>query len=536
MEPAKFIRTNIGVTVAAALLAACSPGNDGVADPDASLANGNQPETAPTSTSACDSLIELQSSELQLSELATQNEADPAPHCKLSGVIDSAISFELLLPDSWNGKFFMGGGGGFVGSVQNQAQGGMSGGLTPLERGYATVGTDTGHTASGIDASWALNNQEAKENFAHRAVHRTTVVSKQIISEYYEGDLEYSYFLGCSRGGGQAMIAAQRYPQDFDGIVAAAPALDWAGIPAGFIRNQQFVYPDPNDLETPVITQANRELLAAALLESCDAIDGVIDGILNDPRNCGFDPADLRRCDGDPAAGCVTGEQLTAIEAIYAGPNIDGEQLHPGFPFGGETDSGGWDEWITRAENSTLPTGIPNLHFGFGMGLAKNFIFSDPDWSYAGYEYQNWYEDSAETAALLNSTDPDLAVFRDRGGKLILWHGWSDSALTTFDTIEYYDAVEERDPALRDFFRMFLMPGVGHCFGGPGPDTVDWITAIEQWVENDQSPEQLLASKYDDDGNLLMERPLCTYPQIAHYDDTGDPDIAKSFACALPDD
>jgi len=256
MKTTHFSLTNFGILMAGIMLSACAPGDDTAANSDASVTNDSQPETVQMTVSGCDRLIDLQNNGQELADLASQHELLPAPHCKLSGVIDSAIGFELLLPDKWNGKFVMGGGGGFVGSVENQAAR-LNDGLSPLARGYATAGTDTGHIASGIDASWALNNQQAKENFAHRAVHRTTEVSKQIISEYYQGGIEYSYFLGCSRGGGQAMISAQRYPEDFDGIIAAAPALDWTGIAAGFIRNQQFVFPDPGDVETPVISEAN---------------------------------------------------------------------------------------------------------------------------------------------------------------------------------------------------------------------------------------------------------------------------------------
>ena len=507
----------------------------------------SQSQTASLSTSACERLLELQFADVAITEAVALPHIErqtyeptprvvriPVPYCSVTGTIDSAINFELLLPDAWNGKFLMGGGGGFVGAVDNQAQGGMSAGLTPLERGYATVGTDTGHTGTPIDASWALNDQEAKDNFAERAVHRTVEVSKLIITEYYEGNIDHSYFLGCSRGGGQAMISAQRYPQDFDGIISGAPALDWTGIAAGFIRNQQFVFPDPDHVESPVITQANRDLLAESLRDTCDAIDGVADNIINDPRTCTFDPAELPSCQSGPADACVTGTQLAAIKAIYEGPNVAGDQLHPGFPLGGETDPWGWDYWITQAQSSQLPPGIPNLQYAYGTEILRYFIFNDPDWSYAGYSFQDWREKSAETAALLNATDPDLSEFRDAGGKLILWHGWSDAGLTALGSIEYYDSVERQDPALRDYFRMFLMPGVGHCEGGPGPDFVDWISALERWVEDGTPPERPVASKIDDQGNDLMERPLCPYPQSARYDGRGDPNVHESYTCVAP--
>ena len=251
---------------------------------------------------------------------------EPA-HCKVTGVIDTEINFELLLPlpEDWNGKFMMGGGGGFVGSVQNSAQGGYSRGGSALARGYATSGTDTGHSASGIEAGWALDNPEREENFGHRAVHVTADTSKAIARDYYADDIRFSYFVGCSRGGGQAMIAAQRYPGDFDGIVSGAPALDWPGIGAGFLFTQQAIYPDAEDLSTPVITPELRALLAEKQIAACDGLDGVQDGVLDDPRACPFSPDQLPRCPVDgAAAGCVTSEQLAALAAIYGGPVIDG--------------------------------------------------------------------------------------------------------------------------------------------------------------------------------------------------------------------
>ena len=456
-------------------------------------------------------------------------------HCKVTGTIDDEIKFELLLPEAWNGKFLMGGGGGFVGSVQNEVQSDFAtAGGTALDRGYATVGTDTGHEGSAIDASWALDAPEREENFAHRAVHRTAEIAKAIIGDYYAGEIGYSYFFGCSRGGGQALISAQRYPADFDGVIAGAPAMDWSGLATANVYAQQAIFPDADDLSTPVITAENRALLGRALLASCDGIDGLGDGIIDDPRNCPFDPADLLRCAaGAPGPDCLTEAQLTAVQAVYGGPEVDGEQLHPGFPFGGENDEGGWDRWLTARPGST--DAVPNLGYAFGTQIYKYLVYDDPDWDYSTYDFSNWHEDTAAAATLLNSTDPDLSAFRDAGGKLLLWHGWSDVALTAFESIEYYEKVENADPSLRDYFRLFMMPGVLHCAGGPGPDRIDWIAALEAWVERGESPEQLLAAKRDADGNTMLTRPLCSYPRVARWDGQGDPNDASSFSCVAPE-
>ena len=451
--------------------------------------------------------------------------AGPA-HCRVQGVIDTEINFELLLPDVWNGRFVMGGGGGYVGTVQNASLD-YGDGPGALARGYATVGTDTGHSGSGVEAAWALGGRERQINFGYRAVHLTAEAARSLVRHYYGRDEEYSYFVGCSRGGGQGMMESQRYPDDFDGIVAGAPAYDWTAFAAGFVQTQQNIFPDPFELDTPVITSANRSLLHDAILEACDDSDGVSDGVLNDPRSCGFTPDALLRCENEIAGTeCLTTRQLDAINAVYAGPASRGESIFPGFPFGGENDKGGWDRWIVGAER-----GMPSLHFGFGTELFKYFVFDDPDWNYAGYDFSTWAEDVADAAAILDATDTDLRSFRDAGGKLILWTGWSDSAITALGTIGYYEDVEEGDPAVREYSRLFMLPGVLHCGGGPGPDRVDWLTAIEDWVERGRPPARLIATKRDSAEESMLTRPVCPYPQAARYDGTGPTEDASSFRC-----
>jgi hypothetical protein len=540
-----FRGTGVAV-LATCLLAACSSDN---AEPTAGAPASSSARqlTAAEAASACAELADFDRDEVMISaavpqpfsEQQGQGPGQPplrveVSNCKVSGTIDGSIKFELLLPDTWNGKFMMGGGGGFVGSVQNQAQEGMSGGATPLERGYATAGTDTGHTGEAIDASWALGNAEAKENFAHRAVHRTAEVSKALIDEYYGGEPERSYFFGCSRGGGQAMISAQRYPDDFDGIIAGAPVFDWPGTTAGFLRNQMAVFPDPNDLSTPVITADNRKLVADALTKACDGLDGVEDGVFRDPRRCEFDPTSLPLCTAEPAADCLTEPQLAAIQTVYRGPIAGGSQLHPGFPLGGEADPQGWNLWITQMDPPVLPPGVPNLHYAFGTQFAKYFVFDDPSWTYANFDLADWRQRTAAVGQLLNATNPDLSKFRDGGGKLILWHGWSDSALTALTSIEYYEAVQRTDDTLRGYFKMYLMPGVAHCGGGPGADRVDWIAALERWVEDEIAPEDIVATKTDAQGVQTLERKLCPFPLVALLGETGDKNALASYTCAVP--
>jgi feruloyl esterase len=447
-------------------------------------------------------------------------------HCKVAGVIGKEIRFALLLPDEWNRRLFMGGGGGFVGQVQNQA-------AESVNSGFATVGTDTGHQGTGLQAGWALLDMERQLNFGHLAVHRTAEVAKAIVRAYYDSELTRSYFFGCSRGGGQALMEAQRYPGDFDGIVAAAPALDWPGIAAAFVKNSQAVFPDSHVLDKSVITPDNLKLLEARVLAACDGNDGVKDGVMEDPRDCRFRLADIPACpDARPGPECLTKAQRAAIERIYAPTASSDGPIYYGQPFGGEGEAGGWQAWITGVDYKLLAdAGTPSLQWAFGTEFFKYFVFGDPSWDYTRYELSTWKRDTRQVATFMNATNPDLAAFKSGGRKLILWHGWSDPALSALATIGYYRQVEERDPALRDYFRMFLLPGVLHCGGGPGPDTVDWFTPITDWVERGQAPDRLTAAKLDKDGKVARAHPLCPYPQRASYTGKGNPDLADSYAC-----
>ena len=462
-------------------------------------------------------------------------DADTPAHCRVAGVIETEIGFELLLPDDWNGRLVVGGGGGFVGSVQNQALEPVYAavGGSPLARGYATVGTDTGHVGSVITAAWALNNPERRQNFGHRAVHLTSDAAKSVISHYYDEAPQYSYFVGCSRGGGQGMMESQRYPNDFDGIVAGAPAYDWTALTAGMVQTQQAMYPD-GDLSRPVVSPALVALLTRSIDAACDLNDGIDDGVLHDPQSCDFTLDELPRCIGDdPGPDCVTAEQLRALTVIYRGPRNNGASLFAGFPFGGENDAGGWDTWITGSETSRNGP-VPSLHFAFGTQFYKYFVFNDPEWDYTTYDFSTWAQDTAAVSKVVDATDTDLRRFDATGGKMIFWTGWSDPAITALGTIDYYDAIAATGSDVSDFARLFLLPGVLHCGGGSGPDAVDWVEAIRAWVEDGQAPERLSAHKLGDDQEVETTRPVCAYPQVAVYDGQGDLNTEDSFACQSP--
>lgn len=470
-------------------------------------------------------------------------ESAPVPHCKVAGVIGTETHFELLLPDDWNGKFVMGGGGGFVGSVINTAFA-----YLPLQKGYATVGTDTGHQGHPIDASWAHNNLERIVSFGHQAVHRTAVTAKALIADYYDSQTSRSYFTGCSRGGGQALMEAQRYPEDFDGIVAGAPAFSWT-VELG-ARNtliNQAMFPDANDLSVAVITPEAQELIGNAVMAKCDVLDGLEDNIINDPTVCDFDVASLS-CGDRQSKECLTNEQVRAAENVYGDVVVNGKRLFPGYPVGAEAYPGGWARWLTGgvslgdvgefqegvAADSPFPEPeTPNAHWAFGNGVMKYLVFNDPDWDYTTYDFEDFEEVTAAAAQTLNATSSDLDAFRARGGKLLLHNGWGDMALTAYGTIEYYESVIERAPDARDDVRLFLMPGVEHCFGGPGPSYVDVLDAIDNWVETGSAPDVLpavwLSEQFQPEGG----RPVCAYPDVVTYDGQGDPRAPESFSCQL---
>jgi len=477
-----------------------------------------KPSTAPCIP--CEKLKHLDLPDVVVSEATVLEE--PVLHCKISGTIGKEIKFELLLPKDWNARFAMGGGGGFVGSIQNMA-------ASSLSEGYATAGTDTGHEGNGIKADWALNNMERQLNFGHLAVHRTAVVSKAIIDRYYCSAPEYSYFVGCSRGGGQAMMEAQRYPDDFDGIVAGAPAFNWPELAAEFVQNAKAIYPDPNNLDNPVITLANLTLLQSKILDQCDVIDGVKDQILNDPRDCKFDFEALPVCPGDVAGDdCFTSAQLEAIKTVYAGVYDENQEIYPGFPFGCENETGAWVPWIVGGDQKIEGIDFPTLQFGFGTEAFKYLIFQNPDWDYSTYDFSNFSSTTKYASSYLNATSTDYSGLKKHGGKMILFHGWNDPALSALATIEHYEAAKEADEELADYVRLFLLPGVLHCGGGCGPAEANWLELVSNWVENGQAPDKIIVSQ-SKGKKTIITRPVFPYPKKAIYSGKGNPNKESSF-------
>ena len=483
---------------------------------------------------SCKALEQLRLPDVKLTEIvdvpdsAEHGDEVRAPHCRVSGVIGKEILFVTMLPNSWNQRLLMGGNGGFAGSIN-------TGVARNATTGYVTVSTNTGHVnPKDGNASWALNQPERQINYAFLAVHRTVEVAKVLTKAFYGSEPRYSYFNGCSNGGRQGLMEVQRYPEDFDGVIAGAPAIPFSSIFSSFDKNVRAAYPTRAYFDKPVVTQASLDFLSATVLEACDALDGVKDGVLDDPRDCKFRLASLRACPGDKAAAnCLTTRQRAAIATIYAPLEDDrGRTVYPGQPVGGENLDGGWSAWIVGKDTAS-DNHYPSAQPYFLVEGARYLLFGDTTWDYTTYRGA-LYKEARRMAPLFDADDPNIAAFGARKGKLILWHGWADPALNPLETIDYYERVLAADPKAREYVRLFMLPGVLHCAGGNGPASVAWLRAMVEWVEQGKAPEQLVASKRDSTGKLERSRPLCAYPKRAVYSGSGSTDDANNFACREP--
>ncbi len=487
----------------------------------------------PAAAATCDSLASLAIPHTTVTAAALvpagaftppggQQIANVPAFCRVAGsskpTADSDIQFEVWMPASgWNGKFQGIGNGGFAGSI---SYGQLA---AALRKGYATASTDTGHRAGTVDAGWALGHPEKVVDFGHRAIHETAVAAKAAITAFYGGAPKRSYFNSCSNGGRQALMEAQRYPGDYDGIIAGAPANYWTHLVANCVWVANAMS-DPGAHIPP----AKLPAIEAAALGSCDARDGVKDGVIDTPDKCGFRPASLL-CNGAESDACLTQPQVAGLEKILGGIRGAKGQIYPGYVPGGMPGRGGWAEWITGAAPAK------SLAFMFGNEFFTNMVYEEKAWDYRTFDPERDTKKADDKLArILNATDPDLSKFRARGGKLILYHGWSDAAITPLNAIDYYRSI--KDPA--GFVRLYMVPGMGHCGGGPGPDNFgqgspgasgdplhDINAALERWVEGSVAPAEMIAKKDQ------RTRPLCPYPQVAAYKGTGSTDDAANFAC-----
>ena len=492
---------------------------------------------------ACDNgLTALKLADTHIVSASTMAAAAPLPEfCQVQGYVvtrglqgepDNKVNFEVDLPTAgWNGKLYFAGGSGFIGGRSNK---------TPMSKGYATAYTDTGHeAASAVDATWALNSMTKKADFFDRGIHAGTVAAKAVTQAFYEKRLEKSYFVGCSTGGKQAFIEAQRYPEDFDGIVAGAPAVDYTGLMIEFNWNERVLLRSPD----AYIPASKLPMIAKAVLAQCDAQDGLADGLISEPRKCNFDPATIQ-CRGGNAADCLTATQVDTLKKLYAGP---GKKIFPGMPIGHE-DSPNYAAYIfgnvepsMRDNLLTFPgdyikdASAAPYEFAFQREFFRYLAFQPGD---ANYDWRsfNLDKDLAKVAVLgklHNAVDPDLSRFKKHGGKIIIYNGWADPVVPPIRIIDYYENVERAMGNTQSFARLFLAPGMNHCGGGPGPNSIDTLGALEKWVEHGEAPDQIVAS-HSADRVVDRTRPLCPYPQVAKYKGSASIDDAANFICTPP--
>jgi tannase/feruloyl esterase len=458
----------------------------------------------------------------------SQNALTVPAFCRVEGTArptsDSDIKFEVWIPpvESWNGKLEGVGNGGYSGAIGYAAM------AQALRRGYAAASTDTGH--AGDDMKFGQGHPEKIVDWAWRSIHVTAETAKIIVRDHAGRLPEHAYFNGCSSGGHQALTEAQRFPDDYDGIVAGDPANNRIRQTFAFLWSWIATHKDG----APIVPPAKLSLVTKAVVEACDGLDGIKDGVVDDPRRCHFDPARLLckngATAGDEAASCLTQAQVDAVRKMYEGVKSPrtGEQIFTGWPRGSE----GFGEspiqsWRTYVMDPAEPMRV---------GFFRYFLFHDPNWDWRTIDWDRDLAYAEQKLPWMAAVDKDLTAFKRHGGKLLMYTGWSDPVVPPQDTVAYYDGVAKTMGGVektKEFFRFFLAPGMGHCGGGPGPNQFDALAALEQWVEKGIAPDKIVASHVTN-GKVDRTRPLCPYPQVAHWKGTGSTDEAASFACAEP--
>ena len=431
---------------------------------------------------------------------------------------DSDIKFEVWIPpaEAWNGKFQGVGNGGYSGAIGYTAM------ADALRRGYAVASTDTGH--AGDDMKFGQGHPEKVIDWAYRSLHVMTEASKLIVRDAQGRFADRAYFVGCSSGGHQALTEAQRYPDDYDGIIAGDPANNRIRQTFAFLHS--WVATHDKDGKA-IIPQTKLPILTKAVVDACDGIDGLKDGLIDDPRKCQFDPVKLACKAGVDDPACLTPPQVEAARKTYEGVKNPrtGEQIFTGWPRGsegfGEAPGQSWRAYIMDPPEPMR------------VGFFKYFLFHDPNWDFRTIDWERDLAYAEQKLPFMAAVDRDMSAFKKRGGKLLMYTGWSDPVVPPQDTVAYYDAVVKTMGGLektREFFRFFLAPGMGHCGGGPGPNQFDHLTALEQWVEKGAAPDKLVAT-HSTNGKVDRTRPLCLYPQVARWKGTGSSDEAANFAC-----
>lgn len=490
--------------------------------------SASEPSGPPSTQEAC---VRLQGKTIATAAVLSTTDVAAtggAPsHCQLTARIAPKLNFVLRLPPAWNGKLYYVGGGGYNGAVPPLEQSTLA-----LVKGFATVASDSGHQASGVDASWALNDAEAAQLFGSLSVPTVMSAAVEMIRTAYGSAPSRSYFEGCSNGGREALMNAQRYPQLFDGIIARAPAYNWTGMMGAYHRNAKAAAAPGGALNTAKVA-----LLAKAVRDVCDAADGLADGVVSNPAICNFDPSALR-CPGGSDLGntCLSDAQLATVSSVAAPATFNGTSAvyrNAGWRLSGnEDDAGSWGPWL-------MGDGDPkaSLQYLFQDTTVKAYLARNLGADSLLYDYASNPVALGNLAALNDATSTDLGTFRGRGGKLILWHGGSDPAISYKGSVEYYQGLitsQGGQAAVDGFARFYVAPGVNHCNGGQGPDQADLLAALDAWVDKSAPPGNLFISKVFAD-TVLLSRPLCRYPQYPRYvgpaNDIEAAKRAENFVC-----
>ncbi|HEY2660210.1 MAG TPA: tannase/feruloyl esterase family alpha/beta hydrolase [Caulobacteraceae bacterium] len=437
---------------------------------------------------------------------------------------DSDIRIEVAIPEAggWNGRYLQVGNGGFAGTIPEASI------RVGLAQGFAVAGTDDGHQSMiGTDAGWAQGHPEKVTDFGYRALKETTEAAKAVIAAHASRGPVHSYFAGCSDGGREALMEVQRYPEDFDGVLAGDPANHWTHLMAAAAWNVQALTATP----ASYIPAAKLKAIQAAAVKACG--DG--DGVIENPLQCHFDPAVLR-CSSAESDQCLTDAQITALRKIYAGARDPktGKRILAGFDPGGEGERAGWGVWTVGSAPGAAGHAA---QYEFARNFYQYVVFADPNYDIRKLDFSALGPIDARLAPIFSAESADLSAFKARGGKLIQYHGWADPAIPPRDSIEYYGRVQARMGDTTGFYRLFMAPGMLHCGGGPGPNmvTMPALQSLVAWVETGAAPDRLVVAKHvgdDPGGPVARTRPLCPYPLVAIWDEKGDRNRADSYRCA----
>jgi feruloyl esterase len=470
------------------------------------------------------------------------------PFCRVRGVsrpvAGSEIGFDVWLPapEAWSHRLHMIGNGAYVSNISYKQM------IARLDDGDVAVATDTGHQGSSLKFGW--HHPERIADFGYRAVHESVVAAKAITAAYYSSPARWSYFSGCSTGGYQGLSEAQRYPDDFNGIIAGAPGNNRTSLTLAFLWNYLANH-RPGDDQHPILAANDLLLINRAVIAQCDDLDRVHDGVVSDPRRCNFRLASLL-CKAGASGGCLTKEQIDAAAKIYTGPRDarTGKAIYPGYPFGTEgvltgpeDKHPGWTGYWSETANPAEPS---------RADMFRYWVFDDPNWNWWTFDWGNDVDTMrARLGPVFDANQTDLSPFARAGGKLIMFMGWQDPVGTPFEAINYARAVEAKS-GKATFLRLFMVAGMDHCAGGPGATNMstatrdsappvrdaahDMTLALYQWVEQGHAPDHLIATRYEDGEDrhkIAFQRPICAWPSEPVYRG-GDTTLAASFACAAP--